>query len=70
MEQITRLNASNFFAVVYYFGPWLDQRVKYYVTVKVDDADSSKSFAFLREDFLTIHRQNLCLSLPKVSQLN
>ena len=56
MNQITRLDTGDLFAVVNYFGPWLNQRVKYYVAVKVDDANSSKSVTFLSQDFLAIHR--------------
>ena len=48
MFQVTCLDACDPLTVVDDFSPWLDERVKDYVSVEVDDRDASQSVSLLR----------------------
>ena len=62
MLEVISFDARDPLSVVDNFSPGLDQRVKYDVTKEVDNAYSSKSVSFLRQDSFAVKRKNLCLS--------
>lgn len=61
MLEVISFDARDPLSVVDNFSPGLDQRVKYDVTKEVDNAYSSKSVSFLRQDSFAVKRKNLCL---------
>lgn len=61
MLEVISFDARNPLSVVDNFSPGLDQRVKNDVPKEVDNAYSSKSVSFLRQDSFAVKRKNLSL---------
>ena len=62
MFEVICLDAGDPLSVIDDFSPGLDKWVENNIAKKVNDAHSSKSIAFLRQDALTVKCQNLSLS--------